>query len=153
MHMGGMNSGRRGRPHTVEDCLIIYLSSLMRLGWVRHGQIGSGALKWRSQDKSVSTIQYHFDLTDPQQAELCLNFEWALIAEEPHEVEQRIQLVLTRPNYGGIRWWMRCPVTGQLATKLYKPPGREVFAGRPPLAARLSVTARFKARPVIRQAL
>ena len=125
-----MNSGRRGRPFTVDDCLIIDLPFLMRLGWIRHGQIGSGSLNWRNQDKSVSSIRYHFDLADPRRAELCLHFEWALLGEPLHPVEQRIPLVLTGANYGGIRWWMLCPMTGQRATKLYRPPGQEMFAGR-----------------------
>jgi hypothetical protein len=59
-----------------------------------------------------------------------LNFNWALMGEELHRIEQRIGLIPTRPNYGGLRWWMRCPATGQRATKLYKPPGQERFASR-----------------------
>ncbi len=103
---------------------------MMRLGWVRHGQVGSGSLAWSRHRDPVASIQYHYDLTDPRRAELRLNFDWALMSDEPRGVEQRISLILTRPNFGGLRWWLRCPVTGHRATKLYKPPGQERFAGR-----------------------
>jgi len=103
---------------------------MMWHGWVRHGQIGSGSLTWKQHGDPVAAIRYQYDLTDPRRAELRLNFEWALMGDEPRRVEQRIALTPTRPNYGGLRWWLHCPVTGQRATKLYKPPGQERFAGR-----------------------
>ena len=128
--IGNITSGRRGRPYTIDDCLVIDLQLMMRRGWVRHGQIGSGSLAWKQHGYPVASIQYRYDLTDPHQAELRLSFEWALSSEDPHRVEQRIALMPTRPNYGGLRWWMLCPLTGQRAAKLYKPPGLKRFAGR-----------------------
>lgn len=128
--MGGMNSGRRGRPYTVEDCLVIDLPLMMRRGWVAHGRIGSGRLEWTRDKAPIGSIGYSYNLADPRNAELRLYFRWGLVGDTPREVEQRLALTLTSPRYGGVRWWLRCPVTGRRATKLYKPPGAAKFAGR-----------------------
>jgi hypothetical protein len=41
-----------------------------------------------------------------------------------------IALEATRPNYGGIRWWFRCSITGKRASKLYLFPGQRRFCHR-----------------------
>ena len=128
--MGGINSGRRGRRFTIDDCLIIDLPLLMKFGLIRHGQVGTGSLTWRQGREPVGSIRYEYNLANPLRAELKLSFDWALIGQESRRIEQRILLTLTRPNFGGVRWWLQCPVTGQRATKLFKPPGQEIFASR-----------------------
>ena len=49
---------------------------------------------------------------------------------ERKDVRQTVRLTFTRPNYGGKRWWMLCPVSGRRVGKLYLPPGGDVFASR-----------------------
>ena len=47
--------------------------------------------------------------------------------------ELKTQLVLlqtTRPNYGGVRYWLTCPFCGSKAAKLYLPPSETEFACR-----------------------
>lgn len=46
------------------------------------------------------------------------------------EVRQTVALTHTVPNFGGRRWWMRCPVNGSRVAKLYLPPGGDIFASR-----------------------
>lgn len=41
-----------------------------------------------------------------------------------------IALEATQPHYGGVRWWLRCPVTGRRASKLYLFPGQQQFCHR-----------------------
>ena len=43
-----------------------------------------------------------------------------------------VPLVTTRPHYGGLRWWFRCPNTkcGRRVGKLYMPPGEPLFLCR-----------------------
>lgn len=54
----------------------------------------------------------------------------------PEDVEERIKLLSTRPNYGGARWYFSCPVTTQgercarRVSKLYLPPGERCFGCR-----------------------
>ena len=45
-------------------------------------------------------------------------------------VSERIPLDRTRPRYGGVRWWFRCPSCARRCAKLYLPPGAECFACR-----------------------
>ena len=42
----------------------------------------------------------------------------------------RVPLETTRPNYGGRRWWFRCPANGRRVAKLHSPPGGDIFASR-----------------------
>ena len=45
--------------------------------------------------------------------------------------DYRVQLETTRPNYGGLRWWFVCPLSGRRARVLYLPTsGGSVFASR-----------------------
>lgn len=39
-------------------------------------------------------------------------------------------MTVSRPNFGGLRWWFACPVTGRRVGKLYLPGGRSLFASR-----------------------
>jgi len=34
------------------------------------------------------------------------------------------------PHFGGKRWWMHCPINGDLVGKLYCPNGAHTFASR-----------------------
>jgi hypothetical protein len=36
-------------------------------------------------------------------------------------LEQEIPLLHTTPNYGGIRWWFRCPKCSRRVSRLYRP--------------------------------
>jgi hypothetical protein len=128
--VGGLNSGRRGRPLTIEDCLVIDLPLLMRLGWVRQGQMRSGVLRWIDNGEPVGSITYQSDLANLTDPALWLIFNLCLDGGGTRQVEQRVRLTLTRPNYGGLRWWLSCPITDRRATKLYKPPGQDLFASR-----------------------
>jgi hypothetical protein len=46
--------------------------------------------------------------------------------------DYRVRLESTRPPFGGLRWWWRCPALGceKRVQKLYLPPGGGVFACR-----------------------
>ncbi|HEV2559239.1 MAG TPA: hypothetical protein VGU45_11480, partial [Microvirga sp.] len=44
--------------------------------------------------------------------------------------EQVVSLDVTRPRYGGRRYWLMCPVTGRRVRCLYLPPGKTEFACR-----------------------
>ena len=128
--MGGLGSGRRTYTDTIEDCLVFDLPMLMRRGWVCHGRIGSGQLSWTERGRPCASIGYRYDLTPQARWELRLSFACTRDRGVSRQVEQHIALTLTRPNYGGVRWWMRCPVTGKRATKLYMPPGSDQFGHR-----------------------
>ncbi len=127
--MGGSGSGRHwgcGRT-TVEDGLTLDINKLVREGKIRPGGWCSGSLRWRrvSSGEQVGSIGYETNLIDPLDAWMRLRYR---VNGEPQD--QRIALEATRPNYGGRRWWFRCPSTGDRVAKLHLPPGRNIFASR-----------------------
>ena len=128
--MGGYNSGRRGRPCTLNDCLVIALPLLMRRGCVRQGRIGDQTLRWSRNGQQIGAIEILSDLTDPRAATLSLFYHYSENGRHARVVTQRLALTTTAPPFGGLRWWMVCPITGRRAAKLYKPPACDRFAGR-----------------------
>ena len=56
--------------------------------------------------------------------------EWRTLELSYSGVRQRVELEATRPFYGGLRWWWRCPNCGVRAVKLYLPPRCYLFKCR-----------------------
>jgi hypothetical protein len=86
-----------------------------------------GDLSFDVQLASDTSIQENYSLT--------IRFTpFGLPLRNP--VEQRISLVTTTPNYGGIRWWFVCPIDhggrpcGERAGKLYLPTNASLFGCR-----------------------
>ena len=126
--MGSASSGRHGGKPLVEDCLRLDLAQLMRLEPVRDGIAGDGWLEWRLAGQRLGRICFRIDLRQPSDARLVLEFR-AGQGEVP-KIRQIIRLAFTVPNYGGRRWWLICPDTGQRVRCLYLPPGGARFTGR-----------------------
>ena len=112
----------------VEDCLRLDLAQLMRLGPVRDGMAGQGWLEWRQGGQRLGRIRFRIDLRQRSEARLVLEFRAG--RGEAVAFRQSIRLAFTVPNYGGRRWWLICPETGQRVRCLYLPPGGVRFAGR-----------------------
>ena len=143
--MGGYGSGRQSSRPTVEEALTIDLGLLLRRGWVRDGAAAEGgALYWSSNDEVVASMSQSYDLTGPNRAHLTLTYALSRRDTLPENVNQRITLVCTRPTFGGRRWWMICPISGQRVAKLHLPPGGDRFASR--LAWRLTYQSQRAAR-------
>ncbi len=127
--MGGSGSGRHwgcGRA-TVEDGFTLDINKLVRDGNIRPGRWCSGTLRWThvASGEKVGSISYEANLVAPDQAWLRLHYR---ANDEPQDY--RVNLETTRPNYGGRRWWFRCPATDHRVAKLHLPPGGTKFAGR-----------------------
>lgn len=106
-----------------EDCFALDLARLMRLGPIREGMAAHGELAWSLDGQRIGAIRFRIDLRATEAATLML------LNQRP-EISQMIRLTHTRPNFGGLRWWMRCPVTQERVRILYLEPGGERFTGR-----------------------
>jgi hypothetical protein len=68
---------------------------------------------------------------DPETAWLRLHYQW-----RGEAIDYRVQLVTTKPTYGGLRWWFICPLARRdggpprRVAKLYLPPGSRYFGSR-----------------------
>ena len=127
--MGGLGSGRPwgcGKA-TVEDGLTLNINKLVREGNIRPGGWRSGSLRWRCvpSEEEVGSIGYEANLIDQLGAWMRLHYR-----VDGEQQDYRVPLETTRPNYGGRRWWFRCPATGHRVAKLHLPPGGTIFAAR-----------------------
>ncbi|MDR6846819.1 hypothetical protein [Sphingomonas sp. BE137] len=119
--MDGIHSRRHVRTALVEDCLSLDLAWIMRLGPIGDGQAGSGEIKWRVDGAALRSARFRLDLGKLESATLTICSE---------TISQAVTLTALPQNFGGRRWWMRCPVTGERVRCLYLPPGGARFASR-----------------------
>ena len=79
----------------------------------------------------VARPRYEADLRDTDNAWLRLHYR-----ANGEAVDYKVQLVTTKPNYGGHRWWFICPIVRRdggpprRVAKLYLPSGSKYFGSR-----------------------
>jgi hypothetical protein len=119
--MGGAFSGwRYSKATTVEQCRRLDANELARTGALKAGACSSGSCTWGS-----NAIGYEANTIDPADAWLRLFYTFTNSGES---VDYRVGLETTRPHFGGLRWWFRCPLSvnglpcGRRVGKLYLPP-------------------------------
>ncbi len=119
--MGGYGSGsyyRGGGKSTEESFHAFRMSRLVELGVVRAGNHRHGGWHWTRNDEVMSSISYEINMAD-------VDFPWLRVnytntnSQEKHDY--KIYLTATTPNYGGKRWWFRCPAArcGKRVAVLY----------------------------------
>lgn len=127
--MGGYGSGRQsGRP-TASASKRIEIDWMIRTNKAIPGQSVRGTLSWSRGNQAAGSISYEADMRDPENSELLLSYTRGEGAD-PEAVKQTVRLIYTRPNFGGMRWWMICPFRHNRVGKLYLPPWGDRFAGR-----------------------
>lgn len=129
--MGGWGSGRQYGKPIAEHALRIDIAWMIRRGLARPGQYLSGNLSWTRGGEPSGNISYSANMCDPEGGTLELRFKVTRHnTGESKDYTQRIRLSYTEPHFGGKRWWMHCPVTGERVGKLYVPDGGDIFASR-----------------------
>lgn len=116
--MGGSGSGsyyRWGSKQTVEDGLTIDLNKLIRDGSIKPGVGWQATLTWTNTrtGEKVASIGYEANLIKPENAYVRLHYNHN---DKPQDY--KVRLTTTQPNFGGVRWWFICPVSGQRVGKL-----------------------------------
>ncbi|UCH78626.1 MAG: hypothetical protein JSU81_01360 [Candidatus Coatesbacteria bacterium] len=126
--MGGKGSGRTYlvRKTAVEECCEVAVSDLAGGGPLRPGVRRRGGLAWCRGGGVVFALGYALDTADPAAAAVRLGYASA----GGEEIEEVFRLEVTRPNYGGVRFWFTCPGCGRRRRKLYLPPRRRLFRCR-----------------------
>ena len=129
--MGGYGSGWQGsKKATVEGSLVLTASALVRDKALVPGAQTAGSWGWiyEGEDRPHATIRYEADLRDTDNAWLRLHYR-----ANGEAVDYKVQLVTTKPNYGGRRWWFICPIVRRdggpprRVAKLYLPSGSKYF--------------------------
>lgn len=134
--MGGPGSGnfdqwrRRPRKATVGDCLSLSTSFLTRQRYLAVGVYSTGSVRWGTQPEAP-WVSFAVDTLDDDRPFLTLTYR---VGKDPTSpwLDYRVPLVTTRPRFGGVRWWFRCPLAGcgRRAAALHLPPGGRSFGCR-----------------------
>ena len=106
--MGGYGSGRwssHEKKTTVEDCHVLDLAFLQRKG--AFAPWHSGVVRWSVGERETGKIGYRVEQREGEQLWLVLDYTWG---EAKEHVVIPIALETTRPHFGGVRWWGRCPL-------------------------------------------
>jgi len=120
--MGGFGSGRPAQHVTCEAGLKIDLADPAIRTAFNPNKSGIGSWAWSSHGRETASIGYAWASSD---ARLTLRYHC-----NGAPIVQRITLTRSTPNYGGERWWFRCPFTGKRVRALYLPPGAREWGSR-----------------------
>ena len=125
--MGGPGSGRPpigDKKVAVEQCLAIDAARFVRRRSHKRGH-------WEWFDSYESVVHYELYTEDAR--------GWLTLDYRPGaggHARYSIGLQVTFPHFGGVRWWLTCPLTvngqycGRRVRKLYRPPGERFFGCR-----------------------
>ncbi|MDB4285529.1 hypothetical protein N9903_01330 [bacterium] len=122
--MGGYGSGFKGVARwTVENCRCIDISKFGTEGALRLGRHTSGQLTWSNNHTGEETASVGYEVNARDASDAWLRLHYAVNAHGPdHEnIDYKVPLETTRPNFGGLRWWFLCPAVGceRRVRKLY----------------------------------
>jgi len=114
----------------VEDSYVLDTAVLTRKGFLpRVPSWHFWTLRWTSTrtGEDLASIGFVPDTRDERDPFVRLHYN-----ANGNPKDYRVRLESSRPPFGGLRWWWRCPVVacGKRVQKLYLPPGGGVFACR-----------------------
>src|SRR5271165_4633613 len=126
---------RRRQRACLQDGLKLDLNHLIRKGFVKPGaNIGPRRISWSTHQGKIASGVITADMTDPCHA-------WFRIAIG--KFAQHITLVSRPRHFGGRQWFFVCPVTGGLATVLWRPPGASKFCSRQAWGGQVAYASQF----------
>ncbi len=128
---------RRRHRVCLQDGLKLDLNDIARKGLIKFGaNIGARSMAWsNSYRRTIASGVISADMTDPGHA-------WFRIAIG--QLTQQIALVSHPRHLGGHQWFFVCPVTGGIATVLWKPPGASRFCSRQGWGRRVAYRSQFQ---------
>jgi hypothetical protein len=120
----------------LQDGLKLDLNQLARKGFIKFGaNIGARGISWSNSHRGeIASGVITADMTDPSHA-------WFRIVVG--QFAQQMTLVSRPRHYGGFQWFFECPMTGGLATVLWKPPGASRFCSRQAWGRRVAYASQF----------
>jgi len=130
--MGGAGSGawyRWNKKAHVDDCRCLDINRMVKLGAIKNDCLKSGSWQWVDNEtgEKKASISYETNTLDKNNPYVRLYYTLTLWDKK---IDYKIPLSLTRPHYGGERFWFVCTVKGIRTSKLYLPAGGDIFASR-----------------------
>lgn len=114
----------------MEDSYVLDAADLTRKGFIpRESSWRPWTLRWTSTrtGEELASIGFAPDTREERDPFVRLHYN-----AKGNPQDYRVRLESSRPPFGGLRWWWRCPALGcgKRVQKLYLPPGGGVFACR-----------------------
>ena len=105
----------RPKKQTTDNLLQINIKNIRKSGLFEDNAIKEGSIHWEvgSPENAKSSINFKLDTTTSDKY-----LELRYLCNDVATMYQ-IPLEMTQPNYGGVRWWFRCPGCGRRVTNLY----------------------------------
>lgn len=133
--MGGFGSGERlNKKTTVGTCLTLDAGCFSNVIRNSFGFSSTGELVWNSARRGRISLRYWLD---PKAKDLAvLRIETLMKGYGNEPILQYMHLKGTKPNFGGVRWWIVCPLLkaevpcNRRVKKLFLPPSGEYFGCR-----------------------
>jgi len=123
---------------TVEECWSFDAALLKELGYLDSIQVGE--IVWKNGvGKETGRVGIASHLAMGPNGRDYINLIYTQTnsrSGETSKYDYQVQLTTTECNFGGLRWWMICPLTrngvpcGRRVTKLHLPPGGKYFGCR-----------------------
>ena len=112
------------RRIAMEECASVDLAALKAAGALCDGKVMRATQEWHHDKEKIARFTIAVDLSGASDAP-CLRISgWAF----DKAVYQRVALVALPMRFGGRKWFMICPHTGDRCRRMILPPGREAFA-------------------------
>jgi hypothetical protein len=135
----------------VEDCLQLDASLWSREGIFRAGVRKAGVWHWLYAGGRECSVGYELNTVAGGDAWVRLSYACPVPPPGPALAESyTVGLTTTRPPFGGLRWWLLCPLEadgrpcGRRVRKLYLPTDSTIFGCRH--CHRLSYTSSQRSR-------
>lgn len=126
-----MGSGNyyRSKKSNTDNANPLNINRMIKQGAIEKGCMKSGSWQWLCNGEVHSSVNYTSDMLDIENAYLELRYTTKAWGEK-EDINYKIPIVYTRPNYGGYRFWFKCPFQHVRASVLYSPLGGRYFASR-----------------------
>jgi len=122
----------------VEECMSISIKWLSQHDYFCGYK--TGGIEWKNSQGEVTNsigIQVSIDERYPEKNYLRIFYtQTNRDTKEKKEYDYRIPIISTSCNYGGVRYWFRCPLSvngkycGKRVAKIYLPPSGKYFGCR-----------------------
>ena len=129
--MGGVGSGNyyRSKKTNTDNASPLSISRMIKQGAIEQGCMKSGVWQWTCNGEVYSSVSYRSNMLDIDNAYLELSYTTKAWGEK-EDINYKIPIVYTRPNFGGYRFWFKCPFQHIRASVLYSPYGGKYYASR-----------------------
>ena len=130
--MGGSGSGRSEDTAKLDRGLRLSIKRLLQDGVLSQKRgWRAGGWQWNFSYGGSVSVGYEVYTRDRSYMWMRLHYTHTpYYSGEPENMDYKIQIVTTRPHYGGERFWFVCPLTHERAAVLYSPSGSKWFASR-----------------------